>query len=162
MKKRTGTQSITGLAALLTFGVFAVCILSVLLSGAGTYRRLTERNQASYDYRTCSQYIAAKVHQAPSSEALSVSDFDGNDALAVAEEIDGVTYLTHIYCYDGWICELFAEAGGDFAPSDGQQVMQAQSLSLSLDGGLLSVEIVDPNGKTVSLLLSVRGEEAES
>ena len=35
-----------GLLVLLLLGVFAVCVLSVLLTGAEGYRRLTERDLA--------------------------------------------------------------------------------------------------------------------
>ena len=44
MKQRTVKHNIDGLAALLLFGIFAACVLSVLLSGAGAYRRLTQRD----------------------------------------------------------------------------------------------------------------------
>ena len=43
---RTGTKHhMDGLLALLLFGVFAVSILSVLLTGAQVYGRLTQRDQ---------------------------------------------------------------------------------------------------------------------
>ena len=50
-----------GLAALLLFGLFAFCVLAVLLTGAGAYRRLTARDQAAYEWRSCTQYIATRV-----------------------------------------------------------------------------------------------------
>ncbi len=59
MKKRTTQHHIDGLAALLLFGIFAVCVLMVLLTGANAYRRLTERDQigrASCRERVC-QYV---------------------------------------------------------------------------------------------------------
>ena len=52
--KRQGTKhQIDGLLMLLLFGVFAVCVLIVLLTGARAYRGLTERDRAAYDRRTC-------------------------------------------------------------------------------------------------------------
>ena len=65
MKQKIQQKSISGLAALLVFALFAVGILSVLLSGAGAYQRLTRRDRLSYDSRTCAQYVAAKIRQAP-------------------------------------------------------------------------------------------------
>lgn len=47
-----------GLLALLLLLVFAVCVLSVLLTGADTYQTLTRRDQDSYDRRTAAQYLA--------------------------------------------------------------------------------------------------------
>ena len=51
MKQPTMKHNIDGLAALLLFGIFAACVLSVLLSGAGAYRRLTQRDLTAYDRR---------------------------------------------------------------------------------------------------------------
>ena len=70
MKQQKTQQSISALAALLMFGVFAVGILSVLLGGADSYRRLTQRDRVSYDERTCAQYMATKLRQAPSPESV--------------------------------------------------------------------------------------------
>ena len=141
------------------FGVFAACILSVLLTGAGVYQRLTQRDRQAYDQRTCAQYLAAKVRQAPGPQSVSLSSFGDGDALVITEEIAGELYTTRIYCWDGWLWELFAFAEGDFAPQDGEKVLQAQSLSLTLEDGLLSALLVDGNGQACALSLSVRGGE---
>ena len=56
MRNYTKERSLSTLAALLTFALFAIGILSVLLGGAKVYRRLNQRDQQSYDSRTCAQY----------------------------------------------------------------------------------------------------------
>ena len=61
---RKGRQHISALAALVLFGLFAGCVLAVLLTGAGAYRRLTGRDRASCESRTRMQYVAARVRQA--------------------------------------------------------------------------------------------------
>ena len=66
MKKRPIQHQLNGLMALLLFGVFAACVLAVLLTGANAYRRLTQRDQAAYLRRTCVQYLATRVRQADS------------------------------------------------------------------------------------------------
>ena len=40
------------LLALLLFGLFSVCVLAVLLTGADAYRRLTRRDRLAFDSRT--------------------------------------------------------------------------------------------------------------
>ncbi len=45
------------LLALLMLLVFAVCVLSVLLTGADTYQALTKRDQDSYDRRTAAHIL---------------------------------------------------------------------------------------------------------
>lgn len=159
MRGQNSEKSISALAALLLFGVFAVGVLSVLLSGAGTYRRLTSRDRLAYDSRTCAQYVATKVRQAPAPDAVLLSAFGDGDALVIAEELDGVEYWTRVYCYDGWLMELFAAAGGSFAPEDGEKIMELQSLTLEQAEGLLSIVIVDGGGTRTEQTLLLRGGE---
>ena len=81
-----------GLLALLLLGVFAVCVLSVLLTGAEGYRRLTERDREAYSWRTAAQYLTTKIRQADQWNGVSVENFGGRDALALTEEIGGEDY----------------------------------------------------------------------
>lgn len=157
MRDRSGKRSISGLAALLLLGVFAVGILAVLLSGARAYQRLTERDRLAYDSRTCVQYVATKVRQAPAPGAVVLSDFGDGDALLISEEIEGAQYWTQVYCYDGWLMELFTVADAGLAPEDGEKILQAQSLAVTQEGDLLRVEIVDGNGTRSAILLNLRG-----
>ena len=159
MRERSGKQSISNLAALLLLGVFAVGILSVLLSGAGAYRRLTERDQLSYDSRTCLQYVVTKVRQAPSADSIELSRFGDSDSIVIYEEIDGALYSTQVYCYDGWLMELFTVADSEFSPEDGEKIMQAQSLALTFEDSLIKVELTDGNGTEASVMLSLRGKK---
>lgn len=158
-KKNNSKNSISGLATLLMFGVFAVCIMSVLLTGAGAYKRLTQRDQASFSARTCSQYIVTKVRQAGSPDAVSVESFDGYDCLVFAEDIDGWTYVTRVYCYDGWLCELFTAEDGGFLPEDGEKVVEAEDLKVYSENGLINVSVTDREGYESSFCLNVRGME---
>ena len=81
---------IGGLSVLLLFSLFAVCVLFVLLFGADAYRRITERDQAAYDRRTCAQYLAAKVRQAEGGGAVCLtSSRQAGDTLMLTERIDG-------------------------------------------------------------------------
>jgi len=157
MKNRTNKKSISNLAALLLFCVFAVGILSVLLGGAGAYRRLTQRDQVSYDSRTCGQYLATKVRQAPGPDAVVLSEFGAGDALCILEEIDGETYVTRIYCHNGWLMELFSVDEDSFAPEDGEKILKASALELECKGKMLSVKIEDGNGTQIEQQLFLRG-----
>ena len=101
---------ITDLLALTVFAAFAVCALVVLLSGAQVYQRLVQRGEDSFRLRTASQYVTTRVRQA---ENVTVADFDGCEALCIQEEIDGKVYVTRIYCYDGFLRELFCAQSAD-------------------------------------------------
>ena len=153
MRFKSTKHHIDGLIALLLFGVFAACILSVLLTGSEAYRRLTERDRSSFATRTCLEYVATKVRQAGSAESISVDSFDGTDA-----DIGGRSYVTRVYCYDGWLREIFAAASTECSASDGEKIIRADSLDFSLDGGLLTATLSDSDSGADSITLSLREE----
>lgn len=160
MKQNKG--KIDALIVLLLFGVFAVCILSVLLTGADAYRRLARRDQLSYDRRTAGQYLSARVRQGDRLGGVTTGSFDGVDTLVLSEEIDGERYETLVYCCDGYLRELFAAAGDDFSPEDGEKVLEAQSLSVERDGQVMKLELTDPAGEVQELILYLRSGEGEA
>jgi len=159
MKRRPIQHQIDGLIALTSFGVFAVCVLAVLLTGANAYRRLTARDQAAYDRRVGIQYVAAQVRHADSKDNITVENFDGSDALVLDA---GEEYVTRIYCYDGYLMQLFSAASDPLGREDGEQVMAANGLDLSLEDGLLTVTVTDVWGEDSTLILSLRSGEGGS
>lgn len=156
MKRRKIQHHLDGLAALLLFGVFAVCVLAVLLTGADAYRRLTQRDLAAYDSRVCVQYIAARVRQADRIDGVSIEKFGSSDALVLEEEGG---YATYVYWHDGYLMELYTSVDGNLTPEDGEQLMESGGLTLSLEDGLLTVEIIQGTGRQDTLCLSLRSGE---
>lgn len=158
MKQYNNQRSVCALAALLLLGVFAVSILSVLLAGTGTYRRLTRRDQYAHDSRTCAQYLATKVAQAYAPHEVWVQSFDGSDALVIHREVDGQDYLERVYCYEGWIMELFAPADSHMDARDGEKIMQADGMTLRHAQSRLEANVLC-NGQTTRLILHLPGGE---
>lgn len=156
MRDKQIKHHIDGLVALLLFGVFAACVLVVLLTGADAYRRLTERDQAAYERRTGVQYIATRVRQADHAGGIAVEDFGGVDALILGAD---ETYAAWIYCYDGWLMELYCLAEEPMEPQDGQRIMEAEGLELSLEDGLLEAVLTTAGGRSETLRLSLRSED---
>lgn len=150
MKKNA--SKITDLLALTVFAVFAVCVLVVLLYGAGSYRALVQRGEESFRLRTCTQYVATRVLQA---ETVTVADFDGCPALQLSEQVDGTVYVTRVYCCGGYLRELFCAEGAALSPDDGEKLLPAADLQLSLEGDLLTVSV---DGYPVLLQLRGKGD----
>lgn len=159
MRNISKQRSLTTLAALLSFALFALGLLWVLLGGAGVYRRLTRRDQESFEHRTCSQYIATKLRQAPSPEGVAAAAFGQADALVITEAVDGISYSTRIYCHDGWLMELFAPESGDFSPEDGEKILPLRELSVAQTGALMEFTFTSAEGECWELALAVRGKE---
>lgn len=152
---------ISGLMALLLFGVFAICILLVLLGATGIYQRLTERDARSYEARTAAMYVATKVRQNDKEGGVSVDRMGDADALVFSETMEGETFHTWVYCHDGYLYELFLPAGLEAAPEDGERLLPAESMTLSLQDGLLSAEITLPDGQVRQVCLSLRSGEVQ-
>lgn len=156
MKRRAIQHHMDGLLALLLFGVFAACVLAVLLTGAGAYRRLTQRDQAVYNDRTCRQYLETRVRQADAEGCVRVEDFDGAETLVLADQYG---YETRVYAYNGWLMELYAAPGSGLSPEDGEKVMELEGMSPSLEGGMLRISITNTDGTELLSCLSLRSGE---
>ncbi len=129
------------LSALLMFALLALCILAVLLGGARIYRRLNLRDQQSYNSRTCTQYIATRVRQAPNPDGVYVAPFGDGEALCIGQHIRGQAYVTRVYCHDGWLMELFTVDGDGFLPENGEKIMPVEAFSVAVEDGLLTARI---------------------
>ena len=159
MRQRPIQHHIDSLASLLLFGVFATCILAVLLTGAEAYHRLTQRDQAAFDRRSCIQYIVAKVRQSDRAGAVRVTDFGGSDALLLGADEPCATWL---YCRDGWLTELYCYTDEPLEPGSGERLLEAKHMELELDHGLLTIRITDAEGTEDTLLLSLRSVEGSA
>lgn len=142
-------RAVGSVAAMLVFTVFAVCVLTVLLTGAGTYRRLTERDRVVFDSRTAVRYITTRIHQSDREDGLSLRKMEEMDALVLPEQIDGECYETWIYCYDGQLRELFIQAETPVQPEDGSAVLPLESMTAQWDdtyAGRLLVQLKTERG----------------
>ena len=163
MKNEQKQLKMGSLLALMVFGVFAACLLFLLLTGADVYQKMRQRDTATYESRTAVQYMTTRVHQADRAESITAEAFDGLDALILREEIGGETYETKLYCYDGWLMELYAAADSDLSPADGEKILELKGLELSLQDGLLQAKLTLPDGREEELSLQLRsGREAVS
>ena len=161
MNKERAKQNISSLLALLLFAVFAVCILSVLLSGTQIYQRLTDRDDAAYTHRTVVQYLSTKVRQADCAQMITVEDFCGTTALVFSEDLEGELFDTRIYCHDGYLYELFVPASLDAVPEDGESLLPLQSMEITQEGSLLRFSLVEADGSLTDFLLSTRSTQEE-
>ena len=158
MKNESKTK-ITSLMALLIFGAFALCALLVLLTGADIYKKITEREEKSFDSRTVPQYISTRFRQGDSMGAIGVNDFGGTDALEITQQINEKDYVTRVYCFDGYLCELFTNADGSFSPEDGEQLLPLKALEMEMEESCFTADITYLDGKTSRLILHQRSFE---
>ena len=159
MREQRQKHRIDRVLLLLLFAVFAATILLVLVSGADIVQRMTVRDQSSFEQRTAVQYLTARVRQADREENMTVENFGGCDAIVFYEYVDGIPYETKVYCWDGYLRELFQEAGMEAEPSWGEAVLPACGLEISLDGQVLRMEVQLPDGGQDVVILQLRSGE---
>lgn len=159
--ENSGTRRLEGLQVLVTFTLFAVMILGVLLVGAGVLRRVADRDEQAFNRRTALQYVAAKVRNAGGE--ITVEDFAGMDStLCITEEMEGERYVTRLYCCGGSLRELFCGAEEEFRPEDGEIIIPVMWMHFTEKPGLLTAVAVAPGGGETSLSLALRTVEAET
>lgn len=152
-------SKLTGLLVLVVFALFALCILLVLLTGAKVYDGVVQRGQTAWEYRTAAQYLATRVRQSDAAGALAVEDFGGESALVIRQEIGGEVYATRIYCYEGWLRELFSAENGGFSPEDGEKLLEMAFLRFAWEEGGLSAWFETGVGTKEHLFWNLRSGE---
>lgn len=133
--------SVHGVMPLIIFALFAALLLTVLAAGATGYRALTQRDDAAFSQRTAAQYLRAKILFCPDSQQLRVEAFGDVDALVIASQYGEEVYLTKLYCYNGFLYELFSPEGILLSPQDGEALLPLSAMRISSENGLLSLEL---------------------
>ena len=154
MKRQTGAGTI---AALILTCVFGTALLLSLVAGAGVYRRVAERTEHAAASRVGLTYLAAKIHGADRAGAVCAGTFGGADAVYLYEDMDGLTYETILYVYDGKLREMLCEQGWESEPESGEVIAEAQSLTVTQPAeGLLRLGLTDGGGATETADVYVR------
>ena len=155
------------LFVLTLFGVFTVSALILVTIGAEVYRHTVDDMGTNYETRTSVAYITEKLRQndnlisdgTDSAEnSISISTLSGEPALMLTQDIDGETYCTYLYLYDGHLKELFIKSGsfsGDNIPDAGQNIMELSALNMDqVSDNLISIQLVTPAGETHRMFVS--------
>jgi hypothetical protein len=107
VKSRGQRHFIDMLFTLALFSVFTAASLIVVLIGADVYRAAISQMDESFEVNTTLTYIATKIRQHDSTDAIRIDDIDGVSALVLSRPIGDEIFETWIYHHDGVIRELF-------------------------------------------------------
>lgn len=154
--QKAGRQMMSVLFTMLLFLIYVLCALFAVLTGGQVYENIYNRMEADFAGNTSLNYIANKVRQGDEAGSISVRRIDGTDVLELRQEIEGVEFVTWIYCYDGYLCELFTDAESGLGLSDGIHIIECEGLRLELGQKILLAETTGTEGSR--LFLSVKSE----
>lgn len=162
MKTKTIRHPVQYVALLLVFCLLAGCTLAVLLHGAGAYRRLDAQNSVTHERRNAVQYLETRIRQTDDSGRVQVGLFPGTEdcsALHLLSYTGTGTYVTYLYCHDGYLRELYAAQGQACLPEDGQKIAPMNALRFFADSQSVRVELTDAEGCAAAFRLRLRSGE---
>ncbi|MBE6679602.1 MAG: DUF4860 domain-containing protein [Ruminococcaceae bacterium] len=151
-------NSFLSLVPLLLFFALTVCILYMCIMGISISKRIAARDNASFALRTACGYTTAKVQSATTRDDIGTESFGGCDALVIKEKHGGKDYLTRIYCYDGYLRELFSAADASLSPIDGEKLLKLDNMSFEKGNDTLSICFTESNKNTKTLVFYEVGE----
>ena len=143
-------------AVLALCGLFAVLAVGLALLSSGVYRTAAGASDENDTRRTALSYLINQVHRADRTGGVAVGTFGGGDALALTETVEGTDYVTILYCLDGQLMELYAEAGSGLGPADGLAVLALEDLSVETDGAIITFTVTAPDGTVSTASVSPR------
>lgn len=125
-------------AVLLLTLTFFLSAMMVLISGAGVYQSMTDRNNNTLACMTAEQYLMTKVRH--SGGDIQVLGLDGQPVemgpvLRCREMIDGEAWNQLIYVHDGCLYELLCGLDFEFEPGDGDWVLDISNLEFRQAAG---------------------------
>ncbi|MBQ7425399.1 MAG: DUF4860 domain-containing protein [Lachnospiraceae bacterium] len=159
-KKSSHTIDAVFVIALLL--LFMLSALSVIAIGASIYKKNVEKMSENSSHRIACAYLTEKVRQADENGAIDVERIFGENALVFSEDINGVTYKTYIYDFDGNLMELYARDDmGVFYPRSGQKITPVVSFDIQkVSDNMFDVLFILPDGNEERLFVTKRSEKA--
>ena len=136
--------------------LFAATSFVLVLIGAKQYRFITDEMNENYGARTTSSYIAEKIRQNDTKDAINVSNIDGTPALSITSSEGDIFYTTHIYYYENALRELVVTEDSVFSLSSGQKIIDMQGFTpIFINNTLISIEVIDANGHKQTLYFNL-------
>ncbi|MBR4832340.1 MAG: DUF4860 domain-containing protein [Butyrivibrio sp.] len=138
--------------------LFIFSAITVIIIGAGIYKKNVEAMSGNYSHRIACAYISEKVRQADVKGRIFTQDIFGQKTLVMQDETDGELYNTYIYNYDGYLMELYARSDlQDIYPQAGMKILKISSFNIEeLNDSCFKVSVTLDDGAIEDFLISKR------
>ena len=142
------------------FFVFALSALMLILIGSGVYKKTVDRMNENFNLRTTTAYLTEKIRQGDIAGAVTVQDFDGNNALVLTQEYYGAEYSTYLYAYDGHLKELFTTKDNQLTAEAGTDILPVRSFDATHVGGRLwKLTVEEEDGTIQEVMVSTHCDD---
>ncbi len=157
MKEKESRHVVDLLFTLGLFCVLAATALMVVLIGADVYRKTVSNMTENYNTRTSITYLAEKVRQNDvQGSVVYETTVEGGDALVLEQQVGDSAYQTWIFVYEGNLREVLVKKDTPVKGTDGQAIMELQSLQVKQQDGMLLLAATDMDGNRSEIKLSPR------
>ena len=118
-----------------------VSLLALMGIGSHVYRSLVENQNISENRRATLTYLQQKVRAADRSDAVLLRDGPEGTMLVLQEQVDGSSYETRIYLYQGNLVEEYRRADESCQEDEAAVIAQTDTFEVSfVQPGLLAFE----------------------
>lgn len=153
------THTVDILLPVSLYFVFAVSALAVLLLATNIYRRTVENSSLNYTAQTTLSYITEKIHQNDTAGSVSISTFDGHEALILTQTYHDTDYVTYIYVHNGNLMELYTKSGTTLTADAGRSILPLKALTMEFyDIDTLYFSCTDAENHTVSCYVRIHSD----
>ena len=156
------SHRISSVFVFVLIGLFAVASLTLSLIGLRVYRSVTDAAGENSDAQMLLSYLSNKVRAHDTVGGISVAQLEGIPAMRFFETVEGDSYVTTVYAYQGAVWESLAQANEPFEPENGERLIAADSLAFSLlSPSLIETAVTLPGGEPRTMRVALRAGTAK-
>ncbi len=137
--------------------IFLFLAVGAALLSTSVYRSVEAAAGAHSQERVTVSYLLGRLRGGDVAGTMRVEPFGDGDALILA---DGA-YETRLYCYEGYLRELYLETGLNLGPEAGEALVEVQSLTVSLEGELLRLTVTEQDGAPITAEYHLQSSQQE-
>lgn len=146
---RTNRHLIDFAFIFLLLAVFFAGTVSLVIMGASQYKKTVTIMNQHAESRTYAAYLTEKINQNDKNHSIAYTHVADAPALSFLQEVNGASYSTYIYVYNGYLREITTNTGRTFSPQDGQEVIAAKSMDVqTIQPNLMCITITSSQGNT--------------
>lgn len=157
VRLNSNTPKIDTVFVMVLFTLFSLTSFVLILIGVKQYKVTADTMSSNYELRTVTSYLSEKVRQNDCSNGIIATRIDGIPAIALTSQIDGETYYTYVYYYDGYIRELFVSRDAVFSIDTGQKIVKLSHFEIFPEEyGVIRVTVGISDGSSRTIYLSTK------
>lgn len=155
--KRKETVYLTHFFPTLVFLLLIFLSAYLTLFGIRFFQKTNQKSRAGFQTETIDAYLRQKVRSHDSKNEVQIISFGDSDALQLSDEVNGSSYRTILYLYQGKLMEMYAGSGANLSPQAGNEIAELSSWKMRMEKNrLLCCELKDDKGWSRTIYIPAR------